>query len=74
MESDAATTVLRHRWGWLFALSVIQIIAGCIAIASPIIASLAAVGLLLGINLIFTGVMYAALALAARSSRPAFAA
>jgi hypothetical protein len=29
---------------------------------------------LLGINLIFTGAMYAALALAARSSRPAFAA
>ncbi len=143
MESVAATTVLGHRWGWLFALSVMQIIAGCIAIASPIIASLAAVavfgavliltaviqlihafkvkawprsawyglggvlyaiaglmvalnpiggavgaflligwpadalwivGLLLGINLIFTGVMYAALALAARSSRPAVAA
>src|SRR5258708_39694037 len=43
MESVAATTVLGHRWGWLFALSVMQIIAGCIAIASPIIASLAAV-------------------------------
>ena len=60
MESDAATTVLGHRWGWLF--------AGWPADALWI------VGLLLGINLIFTGVMYAALALAARSSRPAVAA
>jgi uncharacterized membrane protein HdeD (DUF308 family) len=42
MESPAATMVLGHRWGWLFALSIMQIIAGCIAIASPIIASLAA--------------------------------
>jgi uncharacterized membrane protein HdeD (DUF308 family) len=155
MKSEAATNVLGHRWGWLFALSIMQIIAGCIAIATPIIASLAAVavfgavliltaviqlihafevkawpiliaivfiadgvlrimfamtarpiagwgwliaagigsivvgaflligwpadalwivGLLLGINLIFTGVMYAALALAARSSWPAVAA
>ena len=156
MKSNAATKVLGHRWGWLFALSIMQIIAGCIAIATTIIASLAAVavfgavliltaviqlihafevkawprsacyglgsvlyaiaglmvalnpiggaialailipivfiadgaflligwpadalwivGLLLGINLIFTGVMYAALALASRSSWPAAAA
>jgi uncharacterized membrane protein HdeD (DUF308 family) len=54
MESDAATT--GHRWGWLFALSIMQIIAGCIAIASPIIASLAAVAIF-GAVLILTAVI-----------------
>jgi membrane protein HdeD len=56
MESGAATTVLGHRWGWLFALSIMQIIAGCIAIASPIIASLAAVAIF-GAVLILTAVI-----------------
>ena len=56
MESEAATTVLRHRWGWLFALSIMQIIAGCVAIASPIIASLAAVAIF-GAVLILTAVI-----------------
>ena len=56
MESDAATTVLRPRRGWLFALSILQIIAGCVAIASPIIASLAAVAIF-GALLILTAVI-----------------
>jgi uncharacterized membrane protein HdeD (DUF308 family) len=56
MESPAATTVLGHRWGWLLALSIMQIIAGCIAIASPIIASLAAVAIF-GAVLILTAVI-----------------
>jgi membrane protein HdeD len=55
MES-AATTALGHRWGWLFALCIMQIIAGCIAIASPIIASLAAVAIF-GAVLILTAVI-----------------
>jgi uncharacterized membrane protein HdeD (DUF308 family) len=48
--------VLDHRWGWLFALSIMQIIAGCIAIASPIIASLAAVAVF-GAVLVLTAVI-----------------
>jgi uncharacterized membrane protein HdeD (DUF308 family) len=55
MES-AATTALGHRWGWLFALCIMQIIAGCIAIASPIIASLAAVAIFSAV-LILTAVI-----------------
>ena len=48
--------LFRPRWGWLFALSIMQIIAGCIAIASPIFASLAAVAIF-GAVLIVTAVL-----------------
>jgi uncharacterized membrane protein HdeD (DUF308 family) len=57
MKSDAPTTVLGRRWGWLFALSIMQIIAGCVAIGSPLIASLAAVAVF-GAVLILTAVIH----------------
>src|SRR6202043_2019940 len=40
-----ATTALGHRWGWLLALGIVQIIAGWIAIAIPVVASFAAVAI-----------------------------
>jgi uncharacterized membrane protein HdeD (DUF308 family) len=48
--------VLRPRWGWLFALSIMQTIAGCLAIASPIFASLAAIAIF-GAVLILTAAL-----------------
>ena len=74
MEADAATTVLGHRWGWLIAAGIGSIVVGAFLLIGWPADALRIVGLLLGINLIFTGVMYAALALAARRSRPAVAA
>jgi uncharacterized membrane protein HdeD (DUF308 family) len=56
MESEAATRVLRPRLGWLLALSILQIIVGCVAIASPIIASLTVVAIF-GAVLILTAVI-----------------
>src|SRR6202012_711790 len=56
MQSGAGTMVLRPRWGWLLALSIMQIMAGCVAIASPVIASLAAVAIF-GAVLILTAVL-----------------
>jgi uncharacterized membrane protein HdeD (DUF308 family) len=44
-HTDTGATRFGHRWGWLLALGIVQIIAGCIAIAVPVIASLAAVGI-----------------------------
>jgi uncharacterized membrane protein HdeD (DUF308 family) len=43
MNANAGTTTLTHRWGWLLALGIVQIIAGSIAIAIPVVASFAAV-------------------------------
>ncbi len=45
MDQTPADTTLTHRWGWLLALGVVQIIAGGVAIAVPVIASLAAVAM-----------------------------
>jgi uncharacterized membrane protein HdeD (DUF308 family) len=42
MNANAAATRPAHRWGWLLALGIVQIIAGSIAVAVPIVASLAA--------------------------------
>jgi uncharacterized membrane protein HdeD (DUF308 family) len=55
-HTDTAATPFGHRWGWLLALGIVQIIAGCIAIAVPVIASLAAVGMF-GAVLLVTGIM-----------------
>jgi uncharacterized membrane protein HdeD (DUF308 family) len=43
METKMTATDLGHRWGWLLVLGIVQIIAGSIAIAIPVVASLAAV-------------------------------
>ena len=45
LESEMAATALGHRWGWLLALGIVQIIAGWIAIAIPVVASFAAVAI-----------------------------
>jgi membrane protein HdeD len=55
-HTDTGATRFGHRWGWLLALGIVQIIAGCIAIAVPVIASLAAVGIF-GAVLLVTGIM-----------------
>jgi uncharacterized membrane protein HdeD (DUF308 family) len=47
---------LGHRWGWLLALGIVEIIAGCIAIVTPLIASLAAVAVF-GAVLISTAIL-----------------
>ena len=45
VNADTAATPLGHRWGWLLALGIVQIVAGSIAIAVPVVASIAAVGI-----------------------------
>jgi uncharacterized membrane protein HdeD (DUF308 family) len=45
VKPDTAATPLGHRWGWLLVLGIVQIVAGCLAIAVPVVASLAAVGI-----------------------------
>jgi uncharacterized membrane protein HdeD (DUF308 family) len=50
-----ATTTLGHRWGWLLALGIVQIVAGWIAIAIPVVASFAAVAIF-GALLIVTAI------------------
>jgi uncharacterized membrane protein HdeD (DUF308 family) len=45
METKMTATDLGHRWGWLLVLGIVQIIAGSIAIAIPVVAALAAVAI-----------------------------
>jgi uncharacterized membrane protein HdeD (DUF308 family) len=45
MDANAGTTTLTHRSGWLLVLGIVQIIAGTIAFAIPIVASFAAVAI-----------------------------
>jgi uncharacterized membrane protein HdeD (DUF308 family) len=54
-ETMAPAPVLGHRWGWLLALGIVQIIAGWIAIAVPVVASFAAVAIF-GALLIVTAI------------------
>jgi len=61
MHANAGTTTLTHRWRWLLVLGVVQIIAGSMAIAIPIVASFAAVA-------IFGAVLLVTAAQAARSA------
>ncbi|MDB6083020.1 MAG: hypothetical protein JWN43_901 [Gammaproteobacteria bacterium] len=53
MQSD--TTTLGRRWGWLLVLGIVQMIAGTIAIAIPVVASLAAAAIF-GAVLIVAGI------------------
>ena len=55
MDANAAATTLTHRWGWLLVLGIVQIIAGSVAIAIPVVASFAAVAIF-GAVLIVTAV------------------
>jgi len=55
MGSETMAPALGHRWGWLLALGIVQIITGSIAIAIPVVASFAAVALF-GAVLIVTAI------------------
>jgi uncharacterized membrane protein HdeD (DUF308 family) len=56
VNADATAAPLGHRWGWLLVLGVVEIAAGCIAIAVPVVASLAAVAVF-GAVLLVTGIL-----------------
>jgi uncharacterized membrane protein HdeD (DUF308 family) len=45
VDSRLTAPALGHRWGWLLVLGIVQIIAGWIAIAIPVVASFAAVAI-----------------------------
>jgi uncharacterized membrane protein HdeD (DUF308 family) len=66
MESKMTATPLGHRWGWLLVLGIVQIIAGWIAIAVPVVASFAAVAIF-GALLIVTAIFQLIHAFKARS-------
>jgi uncharacterized membrane protein HdeD (DUF308 family) len=52
MNVDGAAAPLGRHWGWLLALGLVEIIAGCVAIAVPVIASLAAVAIFRAVLLV----------------------
>jgi uncharacterized membrane protein HdeD (DUF308 family) len=52
VKAGTAATSLGHRWGWLLALGIVQIVAGSIAIAVPVVASFAAVGIFAAVLLV----------------------
>ena len=56
MNGDIVAAPLGRRWGWLLALGIVEIIAGGIAIAVPVIASLAAVAIF-GAALLVTAIL-----------------
>jgi uncharacterized membrane protein HdeD (DUF308 family) len=56
MNMDTVAAPLGRRWGWLLTLGIVEIIAGGIAIAVPVIASLAAVAIF-GAVLLVTAIL-----------------
>jgi uncharacterized membrane protein HdeD (DUF308 family) len=56
MNADTVAAPLGRRWGWLLTLGIVEIIAGGIAIAVPVIASLAAVAIF-GAVLLVTAIL-----------------
>jgi uncharacterized membrane protein HdeD (DUF308 family) len=50
IPADVAA-VLQHRWGWLLALGIVQFLCGSLALAVPVVASLAAVAIFGGVLL-----------------------
>jgi uncharacterized membrane protein HdeD (DUF308 family) len=56
MNVDTVAAPLGRRWGWLLTLGIVEIIAGGIAIAVPVIASLAAVAVF-GAVLLVTAIL-----------------
>jgi uncharacterized membrane protein HdeD (DUF308 family) len=66
MNTDIPETSFTRRWGWMLALGIVQIIAGALAIAVPVVASLAAVGVF-GAILIVTAIMQIAHAFKVRA-------
>lgn len=49
------TTPLRAKWGWVLALGIVQVVAGCIALGSVVTATVASV-LIVGVMMIVAGV------------------
>src|SRR3984957_10226887 len=56
MNVDSAAAPLGRHWGWVLSLGIVEIIAGGIAIAVPVIASLAAVAVF-GAVLLVTAIL-----------------
>ena len=56
-------------WGWLVAAGICSIVVGVVLLLGWPATALWATGLLLGVNLIVTGVTHASLALASRTGR-----
>src|SRR3984957_4916549 len=56
MNGDTIAAPLGRRWGWLLALGIVEIIAGVVAIAVPVIASFAAVAIF-GAALLVTAIL-----------------
>jgi uncharacterized membrane protein HdeD (DUF308 family) len=56
MNVDTVAAPLGRRWGWLLTLGIVEIIAGGVAIAVPVIASLAAVAIF-GAVLLVTAIL-----------------
>jgi uncharacterized membrane protein HdeD (DUF308 family) len=65
-NTDTAATPFRNRWGWVLTLGIVQIIAGAIAIAVPVLGSLAAVAIF-GAVLIVTALLQLAHAVRMRT-------
>lgn len=57
VRAETAAATLGQRWGWLLALGIVQLVAGALAIAVPVVASLAAV-IVFGAALIATAVFH----------------
>jgi uncharacterized membrane protein HdeD (DUF308 family) len=66
MNADVPENSFTYRWGWMLALGIVQIIAGALAIAVPVVASLAAVAVF-GAILIVTAIMQIAHAFKVRA-------
>jgi uncharacterized membrane protein HdeD (DUF308 family) len=53
--SPADTAPLRAKWGWIVALGIVYVIAGCVALGSVVMATVASV-LIVGVMMIVAGV------------------
>ncbi len=69
VDADSTAAPLGRRWGWLVAAGVASIVVGVLLLLGWPGTALWATGLLLGVNLIFTGVTNTTLALTARTGR-----
>ena len=64
---------LSGRWGWMLASGIVDLVLAAIIFAGLPGTAAWAIGLLVGINLLFGGISMIAMALHARASEPAAA-